>query len=54
LIIGGNQIITSVIHVTLLNIFFNLNIKQSTGYPRIHHHFSPNYIFSAVAEFREF
>jgi gamma-glutamyltranspeptidase/glutathione hydrolase/leukotriene-C4 hydrolase len=41
---GGTKIITSVAHVTLLNILFNQNIKESIDHPRLHHHLSPNKI----------
>jgi len=41
---GGTKIITSVAHVTLLNILFNQNIKESIDHPRLHHHLSPNTI----------
>lgn len=39
---GGTKIITSVAHVTLLNLLFNKNIKESIDHPRIHHHLSPD------------
>ena len=39
---GGNKIITSISQVTLLNLLFNLNIKEAIDWPRVHHHLSPN------------
>ncbi|UJR24667.1 hypothetical protein I4U23_006040 [Adineta vaga] len=41
---GGTKIVTSVAHVTLLNLLFNKNIKEAIDQPRIHHHLSPNKI----------
>ena len=38
------KILTSVAQVSLLNILFNKNIKQSIDQPRIHHHLYPNEI----------
>ncbi|CAF1183876.1 unnamed protein product [Adineta steineri] len=41
---GGSKILTSIAHVTLLNLLFNKNIKESIDHSRIHHHLSPNQI----------
>lgn len=41
---GGAKIVTSVAHVTLLNLLFDKNIKEAIDQPRIHHHLSPNQI----------
>jgi gamma-glutamyltranspeptidase/glutathione hydrolase/leukotriene-C4 hydrolase len=54
---GGNKIITSLAQVSLINLLFNQNIKQSIDYPRIHHQLSPNTIiyeqtFNQVLVFR--
>ena len=41
---GGAKIVTSVAHVTLLNLLFDKNVKEAIDQPRIHHHLSPNRI----------
>ncbi|CAF1417852.1 unnamed protein product [Adineta ricciae] len=41
---GGAKIVTSVAHVTLLNLLFHKNVKEANDQPRVHHHLSPNQI----------
>ncbi|CAF1343890.1 unnamed protein product [Didymodactylos carnosus] len=41
---GGNKILTTVSQVSLINLLFHFNIKQSIDRPRLHHHALPNEI----------